>query len=93
MNVVRAISSEGFGRIKYHTRIRQMLDTDRSVQAYFAQESDQLPQFYQERIRRELGPMYEMLPQGALEHDPYAYLASEQPTLTNLGGPTQAAVM
>jgi hypothetical protein len=94
MNVVRAISSEGFGRIKYHTRIRQMLDTDRSVQAYFAQETDVLPQFYHARIQRELGPMYPMLPAGCLEHDPYAYLASEGPaTLTQMGPPGRAAVM
>ena len=29
MNVVRAVSSEGFGRIQYHTTIRNLLDTDR----------------------------------------------------------------
>ena len=28
MNVVRAVSSEGFGRIKYHTEVRRRLDTD-----------------------------------------------------------------
>ena len=53
MNVVRAISSEGFGRIKYHSTIRQLLETDRSVQAYFAQESTVLPDFYLNRIKRE----------------------------------------
>jgi hypothetical protein len=93
MNVVRAISSEGFGRIKYHTNMRQMLETDPSVQAYFAQESTVLPQFYHDRIKRELGPMYQFLPEGAIEHDPYAYLKSEQTTLTQIGAPSQAAVM
>src|SRR5205085_9283348 len=29
MNVVRAISSEGFGRIRYYTEVRRRLDTDR----------------------------------------------------------------
>src|SRR5688572_32090515 len=28
MNVVRAVSSEGFGRIKYHTRVRGLLESD-----------------------------------------------------------------
>jgi hypothetical protein len=94
MNVVRAISSEGFGRIKYHTRIRQLLDTDREVRAYFAQETDQLPAFYLARIKRELGPMYEMLPEGSLVHDPYAYLASEaQATLTPVLPPARMAAM
>jgi hypothetical protein len=42
-----------------------------------------LPQFYHERIRRELGPMYDYLPEGAINHDPTAYLSSvaEEPAL------------
>ena len=35
MNVVRAVSSEGFGRIKYHTEVRRRLDTDATVPALF----------------------------------------------------------
>jgi len=35
-----------------------------------------LPPFYYERIRRELGPLYEYLPDGALYHDQNAYLES-----------------
>lgn len=92
MNVVRAISSEGFGRIKYHTNIRRMLDTDRSLQAYFDQESTVLPEFYHARIRQDLGPMYQYLPEGCIEHDPYAYLKSEQSSLVSLEAPSRAAV-
>lgn len=92
MNVVRAISSEGFGRIKYHTNIRRMLDTDRSLQAYFDQESTVLPEFYHARIRQDLGPMYRYLPEGCIEHDPYAYLKSEQNSLVSLEAPSRAAV-
>ncbi|HWA56470.1 MAG TPA: hypothetical protein VG692_04405 [Gemmatimonadales bacterium] len=92
MNVVRAISSEGFGRIKYHTNIRRMLDTDRSLQAYFDQESTVLPEFYHARIRQDLGPMYQYLPEGCIEHDPYAYLKSEQNSLVSLEAPSRAAV-
>jgi hypothetical protein len=76
MNVVRAVSSEGWGRIAYHTTIRRLLDTDRSVRDYLEGESDVLPPFYYERIRRELGPLYEYLPDGALYHDQNAYLES-----------------
>jgi hypothetical protein len=76
MNVVRAMSSEGWGRIRYHTTIRELLDTDRSVRAYFEGETATLPAFYLNRIRQELGPMFEHLPVGALSHDPNAYLAS-----------------
>jgi hypothetical protein len=83
MNVVRAMSSEGWGRIDYHTKIRRLLDTDPSVRAYMEGESTVLPEFYHNRIRRELGPMYEHLPAGAVYHDPNAYLGTvtEEPDL------------
>jgi hypothetical protein len=74
MNVVRAMSSEGWGRIAYHTTIRGLLDTDPSVRDYLEGETDVLPSFYRDRIRRELGPLYEYLPEGALYHDQNAYL-------------------
>jgi hypothetical protein len=76
MNVVRAMSSEGWGRIAYHTTIRRLLDTDRGVRDYLEGETDVLPSFYHERIRRELGSLYEYLPDGALYHDQNAYLES-----------------
>jgi hypothetical protein len=76
MNVVRGMSSEGWGRLKYHTTIRGLLDTDRSVRDYLNGESTVLPEFYRLRIERELGPFYPWLPEGALEHDPNAYLKS-----------------
>jgi hypothetical protein len=86
MNVVRAVSSEGFGRIRYHETIRRLLDTDRSVRDFMEGETDRLPEFYASRINRELGPAYEYLPPGALEHDPNAYLrATTEPGLAAAG--------
>jgi hypothetical protein len=76
MNVVRAMSSEGWGRIEYHTTIRRLLDSDRSVRRYLDGETNVLPAFYHRRIQRDLGPLYQYLPEGALYHDPNAYLAS-----------------
>jgi hypothetical protein len=76
MNVMRAVSSEGFGRIRYHQAIRRLLDTDRSLRSFMEGETDQLPEFYASRIRSELGPAYQFLPEGALMHDPNAYLHS-----------------
>jgi hypothetical protein len=76
MNVLRGISSEGFGRIRYHTRIRRMLDQDPSVRSFFDGESDRIPDFYGDMVRREMGPIYAHLPEGALSHDPNAYLKS-----------------
>lgn len=74
MNVVRAVSSEGFGRIRYHTTIRRLLDTDPSVRRFMEGENEPLPEFYHARIRNELGPLYRFLPAAALMHDPNAYL-------------------
>lgn len=78
MNVVRAISSEGFGRLAYYKEVRRRLDTDRPFRRYFEQETTDLPQFFVERVRRDLGPLYQWLPVGALNHDSLAYLAAEE---------------
>jgi hypothetical protein len=76
MNVVRAVSSEGFGRIRYYTRVRELLEHDRPFRDYFEGESSTLPEFFRERIRMDLGPLWSWLPSGALSHDPNAYLAA-----------------
>lgn len=86
MNVVRAMSSEGWGRIAYHTTIRRLLDEDREVHAFMEGDTTELPRFYQARIEQDLGPLYPQLPAGALMHDPNAYLKS-----TN-GGPAPVQV-
>jgi hypothetical protein len=77
MNTVRAVSSEGFGRLRYYTEVRRRLDEDRGFRRYFEQETTELPGFFRERIRRDLGPLWEWLPSGALEHNPSAYLESQ----------------
>lgn len=74
MNVVRAVSSEGFGRLRYHTKIRRLLDEDPSVRRFFASEQTALPTVYEDKIRKDLGPLWEALPKGALVHDQNAYL-------------------
>ncbi|HSB08568.1 MAG TPA: radical SAM protein [Blastocatellia bacterium] len=76
MNVVRAISSEGFGRIKYHSEVLRRLNTDTHMRRYFEQETTELPEFYEELARKELGLLWEWLPDGAMHHDPNAYLKS-----------------
>ena len=77
MNIVRAISSEGFGRIRYHTEVRRRLDSDVPLRRYFEQQTDELPEFYVAQARNDLGPMWSFLPKGALRHDPNAYSMSE----------------
>ena len=77
LNLIRGVSSEGFGRIRYHTTIRRLLDTDRSLRAFFEGETRTVPAFYVDRIKQDLGSWWDFLPPGALEHDPEAYLARQ----------------
>jgi hypothetical protein len=77
MNIVRAVSSEGFGRIRYYSEVRRRLDSDLPLRRYFEQKTDELPEFYVAQARNDLGPMWSSLPPGALRHDPNAYSASE----------------
>jgi len=74
MNFMRAVSSEGFGRTAYAETIRRLLGEDRSVRAYMEGDSMALPQFYDMRMRRDLGPMHALLPADAVHHDHNAYL-------------------
>lgn len=74
INLVRATSS---GRAKYQANIRDLLRTDKSVRRFFDGETAELPTYFERRIRRQLGPLWEHLPPGALMHDPYAYLKAE----------------
>jgi len=73
MNLVRAVSTEGFGRLRYHREVRRRFDKDRQFLAFFEQETDQLPPLYVELMRKDLGLLWEWLPDGALHHDPNAY--------------------
>jgi hypothetical protein len=77
MNLLRAISSEGFGRLRYYREIRRRLDADPEFRPYFEQQTARLPGFYTALIRKDLGPLWQWLPDGALDHDPNAYLAAE----------------
>jgi hypothetical protein len=77
MNLVRAVSTEGFGRLNYYRDVRRRLDQDPQFPAYFEQRTADLPQFYLDQIRKDLGSLWDWLPEGALEHDPNAYSKSE----------------
>ncbi len=77
LNVVRAISSEGYGRIRYYSEVLKRLRTDAPFRAYFEREAEGLPAFYSDRVRKDLGPLWHWLPDGALLHDQNAYLHSQ----------------
>jgi hypothetical protein len=87
-NLIRSVSSGGFGRINYHSKIRALLDTDISVRQFLEGERAELPTFYARKIRSKLGPLWAMLPEGATMHDHHAYLHSYQepaPSLVEIG--------
>ncbi len=76
LNVVRAVSSEGYGRIRKYGVVRRKLEEDKQFRLFFEQGTDEIPQFYIDQVREDLGPMWDWLPKGALSHDPNAYLNS-----------------
>ena len=78
LNLVRAVSAEGFGRIRHDSTVRRLLDHDTSVRRFFEGESDVVPAFYMDRVRRDLGPWWDALPEGSLHHDPNAYLKAHE---------------
>jgi len=87
LNVVRALSSEGSGRIRYFTEVRRRLETDRSCRDFFEQETTEIPSFLVRQIRQDLGGFWEWLPEDALRHDPNAYLNSESKAFSSCVAP------
>src|SRR2546427_10009819 len=63
--------------LKYHTELRRRLDADPQIRRYFDQETTEIPEFYVKQVRRDLGPLWQWLPAGALSHDHHAYLKTE----------------
>ena len=78
LNLIRATSREGFGRIRYYTQVRRLLGEDRQFRAYYEGETTDLPPFLLNRLRKSLGSFWDWLPEGAVYHDPNAYLAAEE---------------
>jgi len=61
-------------RTGYHAQIRRLLDTDAALRRFMDGKTDQLPQFYRDGLKQQLGPLYGALPEGARTHDHLAYL-------------------
>src|SRR5260221_9449719 len=62
MNVMRAISSEGYGRIRFFKKVRERLVGDSSFRRYFEGESSVLPEFYKDIVKKDLGEWSQWLP-------------------------------
>jgi len=86
MNFLRAVSSEGWGRLKFYRQIQKNLIEDPEFRKYFEGETKQLPIFYINIIKECLGKWWQWLPGGAIEHDPNAYLhKTAKKVTTNVG--------
>ena len=77
MNVLRAVSSEGFGRIKYFTEVRRLLHTDLQFRHFFEWETSDIPHFHTDLIKKDLWSLWNCLPSGGMYHDPNSYLNAE----------------
>jgi len=75
LNVTRSVSST---RVRYYSTVLELLRRDSSLRRYHEGESRQLPELYLQQIRKTLGPLWEILPAGALEHNQNAYLESQR---------------
>jgi hypothetical protein len=89
MHLLSAWSSEGAGRIRYYSGIRRLVAEDRDVRAFMDGKTDRLPEYYRSQIRADLGPMYDLLPAGALENDHLAYLESAAAPAAAVAPPVQ----
>ena len=79
-NLLRAVSSEGAGRLRYYREIRRRLEHDTAFRDYWEGESEVVPDFYVQRIQRDLGSLWEWFPREALVHEPNAYLHESRAT-------------
>jgi hypothetical protein len=69
LNFVRALSSEGVGRIRYDKSLRRSLTTDPALRDFLGGRSQTLPGFFERQMRHDLGAMWKWLPPDALCHD------------------------
>ncbi len=82
MNLVRAISSEGHGRIRFFKKVRARLHGDEQFRGYFERRHDDLPSFYLDIIKRDLGHLWQWFPREALRHEQNAYLNKQKPVMS-----------
>jgi hypothetical protein len=61
------------GRPKYQAAMARMIRTDPAMRAFLDGETRAIPAFFEARIRADLGPLWDALPPGSLDHDPNAY--------------------
>lgn len=74
MNIVRATSGEGWGKIKYFHEVRQRLNDDIAFRKFYEQETTEVPPFLVNQVKDAMGPLWDWLPNKTVTHDAYSYL-------------------
>ena len=69
------------------TIYRKLLETDRRFRDYFEGRTTDLPAFFRDQVRKDLGPFWNWLPEGALDHDAEAYLQSQSEIPASMAAP------
>ena len=64
-------------RPRYQAAMARLVRDDGGVRAYLDGETRTMPAFFEARVKRDLGPLWDALPPAALEYDPFAYVQSE----------------
>ncbi|MEX1000077.1 MAG: hypothetical protein WD000_09020, partial [Thermodesulfobacteriota bacterium] len=54
------------------------LDEDRQFRDFFEGETTIIPEFYIDMMKKDLGPLWEWLPEGAIYHDQNAYYKKDK---------------
>ncbi|MFQ5690351.1 MAG: B12-binding domain-containing radical SAM protein [Gemmatimonadota bacterium] len=78
LNVLRGATRQGRGRVELYQGHIDRLRSDREYRDFFEGETTRVPRYYVDKARRELGPFWDWLPEGALFHDHLAYLKAEE---------------
>jgi hypothetical protein len=78
LHLVRAVSYGGRGWVRYSAEVRRRLDADSQLRAFFDGEDKALPRFFEDQVRKDLGPLWDVLPAGALSHDPNGWLKAQE---------------
>lgn len=75
LNVLRAATSK---KVDYYRDLQGLLGEGEPLRDFFDGGTLALPEFFTRKIRNDLGPFWELLPDGAMMHDHLAYLNAEQ---------------
>jgi hypothetical protein len=84
LNVIRGITTQGIGRTKRLQRFLDMYNTDPQFRAFQEGDTTEVPRYYVNWIKRDLGVLSDWLPEGALIYDPNTYLKTPDDNCGNL---------